>query len=136
MKKIVISTLALLLLGCGDSKEGFTRNLDNAKLADGENTLGYFGKKVIFGETQLIGVWKRTVNNLTYNFNFTDDGTQIIEGGTFDGFTLDYGVSMNGEKLSNKNEIIYIIKKYSGDCYDIEVTTAGDLNTGIMCKNK
>ncbi|MDQ7047595.1 MAG: hypothetical protein Q9M39_08210 [Sulfurovum sp.] len=140
--KVFLSVVAMsfVMVGCGggssDGGETTPPVLNNAELSDGENEQGYFGEEVIFGETKIVGEWRRTGGTTTFDFNFLADGTQIVVGGILDGLAMNYGISKDGTELSsNIGETVYIITKRSGDCYDVEiVTTGGDVLPRVLCK--
>jgi len=132
-----------MLVGCGGSSSDVGSTIpivDNSTLADGESMFGYYGTDVVFGETLIVGTWTLDLEarDSIWTYDFTDDGQQIVIGGLFDTSTGDYGVSGDGTQFhSAGDQIIRIVNKLSGNCYNVENYDRFDgslYTSGTFCK--
>ena len=132
------SMIALVTLsGCGGSSNTQNKNtvLDNSKFADGQNEFGYFGKNVIFGETKIVGKWTESGGEDTWHYKFQADGQKIVIGGFLDGLAMESGVSSDGKKIIAGTDTMHLVKKRSGDCYDVEnINSNGGISNRTICK--
>jgi hypothetical protein len=147
---------SIVILGCGETSGGNDGNktdadnqtntvkkLDNSKLSTGSNEYGYYGNKVVFGDTVLVGKWSVAYSNSSSKdtWIYEDDGVVIFVDAKNAGIDLHfhYGVSKDGKKIADGwyGEIRFIKKRSSGMCYNVEVATDdAELYEAVFCKYK
>lgn len=137
MKNLVLVISLLFLVGCGGSSGGsFVASADNSKNTDKQNSYGYYGASVIFGEHVLNGNWDVTYQGTEHNWFFSKNGTVFFsEAGKFgeSGGSQSYGVSKDGGKLFFDNGS-FTIKSKSGNCYTLKGNEGSDsVNNVKMC---
>jgi len=98
--------------------------LDNSVLSDGENSYGYYGEEVVYGNVLAAGSWVYMGNTSDIDFDLLADGMMLLNlpTGTI---PLFYGISQNGEDLSyTLGEVWRITREYTNGvnkCYDIDL---------------
>ncbi len=155
--KVLLSVVAMsfVMVGCGggssssSSSSGSTDSsgdgssippsvptvLDNSKLSDGENQYGYFGEKVIYGDTIAVGKWTYSGGKDPIDIEILTDGTLLIDT-PLGLLPYNYGISADGIVLSHSlgDEKFEIVKTMSNDCYQIDVYTNGQVLDRTLCK--
>lgn len=132
--------LVLIFGACGVTYEeggiAFTY-VDNSELSFQQNSFGYFGYDVLFGEAYIVGDWilYDTDSYDTIFAHFYDNGTVLTDGRLYD-----YGVSRDGLAIyTSAGKRIEIITshpyRYLNDipCYRVEIVDLSYYATGDMC---
>jgi hypothetical protein len=148
--KVLLSVVAMsfVMVGCGSGSDSTTAVkepapiLDNSKLADGENRYGYYGEKVIFGDTIAVGGWTLSGGEEPISIELEADDTCVFvtELGWFPG---DYGISkdglvmMTGSCNYNYEDGKYeIVETLNNDCYNIDFYSDGQVLDRKLCKTR
>lgn len=117
--------------------------LDNSVLSDGENSYGYYGEEVVYGNVLAAGSWVYMGNTSDIDFDLLADGTMLLNF-TTGTIPFSYGISQNGKDLSyGPGEAWRITGEYTNGvdkCYDIDVfeypilPDARKITTASICK--
>lgn len=140
MKNLVLVISILFFVGCGGSSN--SSSVDNSKLTQTQNSLGYYGKAVIFGNMEISRGWN-VYNNDQYTgllWAFSTNGiATYFDSSDGDYQSYDFGVSKDGKTIKiaeNSSPTIITYKSSAGEgCIIVSVTDGTESLSNIkMCK--
>ena len=141
MRNLVLAISLLFLIGCGGSGSG-TPSIDNSKLTQTQNSLGYYGKATVFGNMEISRGWNIYNNNeytgLLWHFS-TDGVATYFDFSDGDRQSHDFGVSKDGKtiKIAENSSPTIITYQSSAEAGCMIISIKDErvfLNNIKMCK--
>ena len=127
MRKITTTLLTgiavLTFTACGGSSSGGGNtaplpSVDNSLVAEGQNSVGYYGAEVILGDHIAIGEWSYTYDGDTMYADLDNEGiAYVYDDYGWGGGTI-YGISKDGKKITfDGGSVLTLYNATSNSCY-------------------
>jgi len=119
-KILSIAAISLVMVGCGGGNSSTPIEIvDNSTIAEGQNSLGYYGEQVKFGNHIGVGKWSYTHDGDTMYAELDNEGIAYLSDNDGWGGGTIYGISKDGQEISfDGGSVLTLYNATSSNCYN------------------